>query len=255
MATSSKPSHDIFGLGLGLLSWIFPDVATWVKVVVSIIVIGLILFLRMSKATRDQTLKTAANVSETALTKFIVPSIAGGFRGFFISLIGVFIVDTVFNIRLVHQDKDLSVGLASDGGGGIVNLFLHTLGNLNDAGSVVVVIAVIIGAFWKIEDAAAKRKEIILNSWRTEFTFATYQGISRFLWIVSLKFDFSYNGKTYRHNEYGSRKRIVPGKTLYQIRFSPDNPKIAKIIWHEPSPAVITPTPSTEDPARSVHKK
>ena len=245
MATSSKPSHDFFGLGLGLLSWIFPNVSTWVKVVVSIIIIGLILFLRMNKATRDQTLKTAANFSETALTKFIVPAIAGAFRGFFISLIGVFLVDTILDIRLVHQDKDQSLGLPSESGGGIVKLFLHTLGNLNDAGSAVVVIAVIIGAFWKIEDAAAKRKEIILNSWRTEFTFATYQGTSTFLWIVILKFEFSYNGKTYMHTEYASKKRIVPGRTLYEIRFSPDNPKIAKIIW--PSPAVATPTPSTED--------
>ena len=248
MATSSKPSNDNFGLGLGLLSWIFPNVSIWVKIAVTVIIIGLMLFLRMSKATRDQTLKTAANVSETALTKFIVPAIAGGFRGFFISLIGVFLVDTILDIRLVHQDRDQSVGLPSQGGGGIVKLFLHTVGNLNDAGSAVVIIAVIIGAFWKIEDATAKRKEIILNSWRTDFTFATYQGYSRFLWIVILKFEFSYNGKSYRHKEYNSKKRIVAGKTMYQIRFSPDNPNIAKIIWDEPSPAVITPTPSTEDP-------
>ncbi|MFI5131716.1 MAG: hypothetical protein ACHQFX_17060 [Chitinophagales bacterium] len=245
MATSSKPSHDFFGLGLGLLSWIFPNVSIGVKIAVTVVIIGLILFLRMSKATRDQTLKTAAIVSETALTKFIVPSIAGGFRGFFISLIGVFLVDTILDIRLVHQDRDQSVGLPSQSGGGIVKLFLHTLGNLNDAGSVIVVIAVIIGAIWKIEDAAAKRKEIILNSLGTDYTFATYQGYSRFLWIVSLKFEFSYNGKTYRHKEYNSKKRIAPGKTMYQIIFSLYNPKIAKIVW--PSPAVTTPTPSRED--------
>jgi hypothetical protein len=253
MATSSKPSHDVFGLGLGFLSWIFPDVSIGIKIAVSVIIIGLILFLRMSKANRDQTLTIATSFSETALTNFIVPAIGGGFRGLFIALIGVFIMDNFLNIRLVNHENDLSFNMGP-GLYGLVSLFLHTLGNLNSTGSAIVIITVIIAAFSKIKDAETQRNEIILNWWTTEYTFATLIKVSRVLWMVSMKFDFSYNEKTYHHKEYDLKKRTYPGRTLYRIKFSPINPKIAKIIWDDPLPPVITPPPFTDDPTKSPGK-
>jgi hypothetical protein len=72
---------------------------------------------------------------------------------------------------------------------------------------------------------------MLSSAWNTEYSFATLSGVSRFLGVVSLKFDFSYDGKTYRHIEYDFRKRVKPGKTMYQIKFSVNNPRIAKIIW------------------------
>lgn len=251
MATSSKPNHDVFGLGLGLLSWIFPDVSIWIKITVSVIVIGLILFLRMSKAKRDQALNTVVNVSDNVLTNFIVPSIGGAFRGLFVSLIIVVILDHFFHVRLIHHESIDAFNTGS-GGGGIVDLFLHTINNLNGAGTAIVIIAVIIGAFLKLEDAKNWRKEILLNSVVTEYTFATYKGASRFLWMVSLKFDFSYNGKTYRHSEYDFSKRTDLSGTLYRIKFYPTNPKIAKIVWDNPVSTVATPLPVTDDSAKII---
>lgn len=249
MATPSKPSHDVFGLGLGLVSWIFPDVSIGIKLTVSAIVVGLILFPHLDKTKRDRALDAVANVSDNILTNFLIPFIGGGFRGLFVALILIVILEHFFHVPLIYREK---IDMMNPGpqGGGIVQLFLHTLTNLNPAGTAIVIIAVTAGAFSKVEDARKIRHEILLNSVVTEYTFATFKGTRRFLWVVSLLFEFSYNEKTYIHREYGSdRLNDLPG-TLHRIKFYPGNPKIAKIVWDKPAQTVSSPV--TGDSTKSI---
>ncbi len=233
MAAAAKPSHDVFGLGLGLLSWIFPNVSVWIKLAVSILIIGLILYLRMSKDKREQALNAVSDYSDKALTNFIVPVIGGAFRGLFFSLIGIVIADYVLNIRLIHHEN-IPVMNSSANSGGIVKLFLHTLGNLNSAGTTVVILACFIGAWAKVDEARNERNRFIFTrGLNLEYTTADFKGTSSFLWVKSMNFEFSYNGKTYRHKEYDLRKRTDPQRRKYFIQFSASNPNIAKILWDQ----------------------
>lgn len=238
MARSSKPSHDFLGLGLGLISWIFPDIPMWLKITISAIVVGLIFYLSMSMAKRDRLLHAIDNTLDKALTNFIVPFIGGVFRGALVSLIIVVILDHFFHVRLIHHPNTDSFNTSS-GSSGLVYLLLHAISNLNSTGTAIVIIVAIIVAFTKVEEARDRRNEILLNSVVAEYTFATYKGASRFLWMVNHQFEFSYNEKTYRHKEPNVKKGTDLSGTLYQIKFYPGNPNVAKIVWDNP-PSLVT---------------
>jgi hypothetical protein len=233
-----KVHHDYFGLGIGLLSWIFPEVSVWIKVAVTILIIGLVIFLRLSKEQQTKTLKVTGNFFEEAISGFVIPAVGGGFRALFIILIVMIIADALNILHLINHDY-LSLHVGSSGGG-IGELILYSLGNLNSTGNTILWIAIIIGAWAKIGDAATDnrnaKRQLLLNdvTKNMKYTIAVIKSITKdprnALWNVA-SFDYSFNGKTFSQKKQIGEMKIDPAKR-YIVGYyppMPDDPEITTL--------------------------
>ena len=146
---AGKVAPDILGLGLGLTSWVFPDIHVALKIGLTLLVIIIIIFIRMDKAKQTTAMKEAGKLTED----YIMPGLGGALRGAFFALIGIMIANVVFNIHLVNDGNYYTSGNATYS---TVGTFLHVFGNLTSAGNAVLCIAIIFGAVSQI--SAARKK-------------------------------------------------------------------------------------------------
>ena len=148
---AAKVAPDILGLGLGLTSWVFPDIHVVIKVGLTLLVIGIIVFLRMDKARQT----TAARDAVKFIEDYGMPGIGGALRGVFFTLIGIMIVTVIFNIHLINMN---SYYMRSYTTHSTLETFFHALGNLTIAGNIILCIGAIIGAASRIEAMRKKTK-------------------------------------------------------------------------------------------------
>ncbi len=151
----AKATPDILGLGMGLTSWIFPDIPIAIKIGLTLLVIIIVIFLKMDKEKQTATLKTTGRFIEN----YVMPGLGGGLRALFFALIGIMIVEVVFDTHLINRENYYDATSRSYGVGSIIKLFLHTLGNLTSTGNIILAIAVFIGAAKQINDAPVAKKE------------------------------------------------------------------------------------------------
>ena len=148
---AAKVAPDILGLGLGLTSWVFPDIHVVIKVGLTLLVVGIIVLLRMDKARQT----TAARDGIKFVEDYAMPGTGGALRGVFLTLIGIMIVTVIFNIHLIDMDSNYMRSYATHS---TLETFFHTLGNLTIAGNMILCIGAIIGAASRIEAVRKKTK-------------------------------------------------------------------------------------------------
>ena len=146
---AGKVAPDILGLGLGLTSWVFPDIHIAIKVGLTLLVISIIIFLRLDKTKQSNTLQAAGKFTEA----YIMPGLGGALRALFFTLIGIMIATAVFNIHLVNSDSYYTGAYANHS---TIETFLHVFGNLTRTGNIILCIAAIVGAAMRIEAARKK---------------------------------------------------------------------------------------------------
>ena len=152
---AAKATPDVLGLGMGLTSWVFPDIHIVIKVGLTVLVMVIVIFLKMDKAKQTSTLNAMGKFTES----YLMPGLGGGLRALFFALIGIIVADLIFNIHLIDQkdyykfDNNTSYSTVSS-----IKFFLHTLGNLTRTGNIILIIAVCWGAVKKINDIPKEQK-------------------------------------------------------------------------------------------------
>ncbi|MEP6674982.1 MAG: hypothetical protein ABJA78_07500 [Ferruginibacter sp.] len=86
MSAVKPGTNEVTSIGLGLVSWILPDIPVVIKIIISLIVVSIIIFLLMEK---DQRQKVAA-ASGNTFRDYIIPGLAGALKYFFIALVAIY---------------------------------------------------------------------------------------------------------------------------------------------------------------------
>ena len=150
----AKATPDVLGLGMGLTSWIFPDIPIAIKIGLTLLVMIIVIFLKMDKEKQTDTLKSTGKFIEN----YVMPGLGGGLRALFFALIGIILVDVVFDTHLIIRENYYDTSSRSYSTMSTVSFFLHSLGNLTRTGNIILAIAVIIGATKRINDVAVAKK-------------------------------------------------------------------------------------------------
>ena len=148
---AGKVAPDILGLGLGLTSWVFPDIHVVIKIGLTLLVIVIVIFLRMDKAKQTTSLQAAGKFTEA----YIMPGLGGALRAAFFVLIAIMIANAFFNINLINTENYFSASYTTRS---TVETFLHALGNLTGTGNAILIVAAIIGASSRIAGTQKKNK-------------------------------------------------------------------------------------------------
>ncbi len=91
MSVAKPGTNEVAGIGLGLISWILPDVPVVIKVIIGLAVMAVIIFLMLEK---NQQQKTKA-ASAATFRKYIIPGLAGAMIYFFFALIALFFLSMI----------------------------------------------------------------------------------------------------------------------------------------------------------------
>ncbi len=152
---AAKATPDILGLGMGLTSWVFPDIHIAIKIGLTVLVMVIVIFLKMDKAKQTSALNAMGKFTEN----YLMPGLGGGLRALFFAWLGILAVDLIFNIHLIDLKDYYNFGnRASYGTASSIDFFLHTLGNLTRTGNIILIIAVIWGAAKSINDIPKEQK-------------------------------------------------------------------------------------------------
>lgn len=151
----AKAAPDVLGLGMGLTSWIFPDIPIAIKIGLTLLVIIIVIFLKMDKEKQTTTLKSTGKFIEN----YVMPGLGGGLRALFFALIGIILADAIFDTHLINRENYYDATGRSYGTMSTVSFFLHSLGNLTRTGNIILAIAVFIGAAKRINDVPMEKKK------------------------------------------------------------------------------------------------
>lgn len=146
----SKAAPDVLSLGLGLTSWVFPDLHVVIKIGLTLFVIGIVIFMRMEKTRQANTLQGLGIFFED----YLIPGFGGAIRGLFITLLLIMLADVILNIHLINNGNYYFISKPRS----TIEVFLHSLGNLTPAGNTILILGGILGAGLRISDAGKKNK-------------------------------------------------------------------------------------------------
>ena len=161
MSAAKPGANEITGIGLGLLSWILPDISTAIKILVSLVVFSVIIFLALEK---NQQQKVQAG-SAVAFRQYIIPGLAGALKYFFIALIVIYFLSLGATVVLnkpglfthpLPPQADYHTGTAR----GWIGALWDTLSNLNALSYVIAIGMAIYGMVKTIDEEKPKVTEV-----------------------------------------------------------------------------------------------
>lgn len=145
--------NEGLSIGLGLISWVFPNIPTPIKIFITLIVVAIIIFMVMEKQQRQNVLSTSGKAFEY----YIIPGLAGALKYFFFALIVMFFVTIVAMLFFDKADLFTSVNAFQSDTKNSPKGWLHVLwdiaSHLNTLGYVVAIGAAFLGAMETIKEA------------------------------------------------------------------------------------------------------
>ena len=147
---ASKAAPDVLSLGLGLTSWVFPDLHVVIKVGLTLLVIGIVIFMRMDKSRQANTLQGLGFFFEA----YLIPGFGGALRALLITLLLIMLTDLILNIHLIDNGNYYFISRVRTA----TEIFLHSLGNLTPAGNTILILGGIFGAGLRISETGKKNK-------------------------------------------------------------------------------------------------
>ena len=156
MSTTVKPgTNEVLSIGLGMISWIFPNIPTPIKIIITLLVFGIIIFMILEKQQRQKVAINTANL----FNYYIIPGLAGALKYFFYTLIAFLLISilslVIFNKPNIFTSSE--VFRTSGTPTGFLELMVAIATDLNTLGYIIVIVAVIAGMAESIKQAKLSR--------------------------------------------------------------------------------------------------
>jgi hypothetical protein len=140
---------DVVGVFLGLLSWLFPAIPEWIKIMVTLIVMLVTIFFALSKSQRA----TVTGMAERIIVNEIIPFISGAFKAILVTTIIIALAEAFLNIHLVNYTPEYLSGYHKNS----YDIFFYTIGNLTKIGNIILLVVAILGGLNSVGKANKKK--------------------------------------------------------------------------------------------------